>query len=117
MHLLAVWLVWSAAIWLTARLLPGFEVRSFGGAIVVALVFGLVNTLIGHFLYLAIGVTTLGVGFVFGFVTRWIVTAVVLKITDALSDNLTIRSFGTAMLAALAISFFGGVGEHLIGRL
>jgi uncharacterized membrane protein YvlD (DUF360 family) len=114
MHYLLVWLVWSAAIWVTAKLLPGFEVPSFGGAVVVALVFGLINMLVGHALYVVIGVTTLGLGFLFGFLTRWFVTAVVLKITDAFSSNLTIRSFGTAMLAALCISFFGGVGEHLI---
>jgi putative membrane protein len=114
MHYLLVWLVWSAAIWLTSRLLPGFQISSFGGAIVVALVFGLVNMLVGHLLYLVIGVTTLGLGFVFGFVTRWVVTAICLKITDVFSESLTIRSFGTAMLAALSIAFFGGLGEHLL---
>jgi putative membrane protein len=115
MHMLLVWLVWAAAIWLTARFLPGFEVAGFGGAVIVALLFGLINMLLGHFLYLAIGVTTLGIGFVFGFITRWFVTAVVLKITDAVSDSLTIRSFGTALLAAGIMSFLGTAGEHLLG--
>ena len=114
MHLLLVWLVWAAAIWLTARLLPGFEVSSFGGALIAAVVFGLINMLVGHFLYLVIGVTTLGLGFIFGFITRWVVTAIVLKLTDAFTDSLTIRSFGTALLASLAISFLGAVGDHLV---
>ena len=114
MHLLLVWLVWSAAIWLTAKFLPGFEVPGFRGAIVVALVFGLVNVFVGKLLYVIIGVGTLGAGFTLGFLTRWFVTAVVLKITDALSDNLTIRGFGTALAAAAIISFTGGVGEFLL---
>ena len=114
MHLLLVWLVWALAIWLTAKFLPGFEVSSFPGAIIVALVFGLLNVIVGHFLYLVIGVTTLGLGFVFGFITRWFVTAVVLKITDAVSDNLSIQSFGTALIASGIISFLGAVGEHLL---
>ena len=109
-----MWFVWAAAIWLTARLLPGFDVRGFGGAIVVALLFGLINVLVGRFLFLAIGVTTLGVGFLFGFITRWFVTAVVLKITDAVSDSLTIASFGTALWASGIISLLGAVGEHLV---
>ncbi len=114
MHLLLVWLVWAVAIWLTAQLLPGFEVPSFGSAVFVALVFGLVNAVLGHFLYLVIGVTTLGVGFAFGLVTRWVVTAIVLKVTDAFTDSLTIRSFGTALMASGLISFGGAVGEHLL---
>lgn len=114
MHLLLAWLVWAVAIWLTARFLPGFEVRGFGGAVVVALLFGLLNAVVGHFLYLVIGVTTLGLGFVFGFITRWFVTAVVLKITDAVSDSLTIESFTTALVASGAISLLGAVGEHLV---
>jgi putative membrane protein len=114
MHLLLVWLIWAVAIWLTAKLLPGFEVPDFGSAIVVALVFGLVNAVLGHFLYLLIGVSTLGVGFLLGFLTRLVVTAIVLKVTDAFTDSLTIRGFGTALVAAGAISFFGSVGEHLL---
>jgi putative membrane protein len=114
MHLLLAWLLWAVAIWLTAKFLPGFEVRGFGGAVIVALLFGLLNALVGHFLYLVIGVTTLGLGFVFGFITRWFVTAVVLKMTDAVSNNLTIASFKTALLASGIISLLGAVGEHLV---
>jgi putative membrane protein len=114
MHLLLTWLVWAVAIWLTAKLLPGFQVRGFGGAIVVALVFGLLNAVLGTFLYVAIGVTTLGLGFAFAFVTRWFVTAVLLKITDAFSDRLTINSFGTALIASGAISVLGAVGEQML---
>jgi len=114
MNLLLVWLVWSFAIWITARFLSGFQVAGFGDAIVVALVFGLINVFVGRLLFLVLGVTTLGLGFLFGFVTRWVVSAIVLEITDALTDRLTIRNFGTALLAAAIISFVGGVGEHLL---
>jgi putative membrane protein len=117
MHLLLVWLVWAVAIWVTAKVVPGFEVPSFGGAVVVALLFGLLNALLGHVLYLVLGISTLGLAWVFGLVTRWLVTAIVLKVTDAVSDNLTIRSFGTALVASGVMSFLGTVGEKLLPHL
>ena len=46
-QLLVSWLVLSLAFWFTARLLPGFHVRSFGSAVFVAAVFGIINTLLG----------------------------------------------------------------------
>ena len=39
MQLLISWLVLSLAFWLTARLLPGFHLKSFGSAVFVAAVF------------------------------------------------------------------------------
>jgi putative membrane protein len=51
---------------------------------------------------------------VFAFVTRWLVTAILLKITDAFSDNLTIRSFGTALIASGAITVLGAIGEQAL---
>ncbi len=114
MHLLLVWVVWAVTIWLTARFLPGFEVPDLRSAFIVAVVFGLINAVVGHFLYLAIGITTLGLGFVFGFVTRWFVTAVVLEITDGITDKLTIRNFGTALVASGVISIIGSIGEQLV---
>ena len=68
MHLLLQWLILSLAFWLTARLVPGFHVRSLGDAIVVAAVFGIVNFLLGTLLYYVLGIATLGIGF---FMVTW----------------------------------------------
>lgn len=46
-------------------------------------------------------------------VTRWLVTAILLEGIDAVSERLTIRSFGTAFLGALIMSGVGTVGEAL----
>lgn len=114
MELLFSWLVLTLIVLLTAAVLPGFEVRGVGGALLVAALFGALNFLIGWLLFVIIGVGTLGLGFVFAFVTRWIVDALVLKLVDAMTRRLTIVSFGRALLAALLMSGLGTLGEWIV---
>jgi putative membrane protein len=114
LELLLSWAILSAAFWLTAELLPGFELESPRGAIVVAAIFGIVNWLIGWLLFVALGIMSLGIGFLLAFITRWIVNAILLKLTDALTSRLSIASFKTALVGALLISLFGTIGQWLV---
>ncbi|MET0412734.1 MAG: phage holin family protein [Polyangiaceae bacterium] len=118
MGLLLSWLVLSVSVWLTALILPGFEIRGgFWGAIKVAAVFGLLNWLIGWLLFVIIGIGTLGIGFLLAFLTRWIVSAILLKVTDSLSSSIKIESFGRAFLAALLMSAIGTLAEWVVYRV
>ena len=117
MEILLSWFVLAFAVWLTAILLPGFEVRGFGGALVVAAVFGVLNWLLGWLIFVVIGIGTLGLGFLLAFVTRWLVTAILLKVTDALLTTLTIRSFGVAFVGGLIMSALGTLGEWAVTTL
>lgn len=114
MHLLLSWLVLTVAVWLTALVLPGFEVRGFKGAIVVAAVFGLLNALLGSLLFGLIGVATLGIGFILWFVTEWVVMTLLVKLTDAISENLVVKSWQTAGLAALLMTGIGAVTRFML---
>ena len=114
MGLIISWLVLALAVWVTAMILPGFKVKGFRGALIVAIVFGLLNWALGWVLFVVIGVGTLGLGFLLAFVTRWVVDAILLKMTDALMDSLTIKGFGWAMAAALIMSLVGTFAEYLI---
>jgi putative membrane protein len=114
MELLLSWLVLTLAVWLTAVLLPGFEVSSFGGAVIVAAIFGILNWALGWLFFVVIGIGTLGLGFLLAFLTRWLVNAILLKITDAVSKSLHIRSFSTALVGALLMSLFGTIGEWVV---
>ncbi|HMI82630.1 MAG TPA: phage holin family protein [Polyangiaceae bacterium] len=111
-HLLVQWLILSLAFWLTAKVVPGFHVRSLGDAIVVAAVFGIVNFLLGTLLYVVLGVATLGIGFLLSLITHWIVNAILLKVTDGLTHRLEVRGFGTALIAALVMSVLGKLGIY-----
>lgn len=114
MGLLVSWLLLSLAVWVTALILPGFRVKGLGGALLVGAVFGALNWAIGWLLFVAIGVGTLGLGFLLAFVTRWIVDAVLLEVTDWVTSRLEIRSFGWALAAALVMSLLGTAGEHAV---
>ncbi len=112
--LLISWLVLTLIVLLTAAIVPGVSVRGFGGALVVAALFGLLNMAIGWLLFVAIGFGTLGLGFLLAFLTRWLVDAILLKLVDALSKSLDIASFGHAFLAAMVMSGLGTLADWII---
>lgn len=114
MSLLLSWLILSFAVWLTDALLPGFHVKSFGSAILVAAIFGLLNLLLGWLLFALLTVVTLGLAWLLAFITRWVINAILLMLTDRLTDHLTIDSAGWAFGGALMISAIGTLGEWLL---
>lgn len=104
MQLLISWLVLSLAFWLTARLLPGFHLKSFGSAVFVAAVFGIINTLLGWLFFGVLTIATLGIAYLLSFITRWFINAVFLSMTDKLTSGLKIDGFRWALAGSLAIS-------------
>ncbi|CAN5775179.1 phage holin family protein [soil metagenome] len=114
MSLLLSWLILSLAVWITAMVLPGFHVKSFGSALLVAAVFGLLNFLLGWLFFAVFTIATLGLAWLLAFITRWIINAILLKITDALTDHLTIDGFRWALIGALMMSVLGTLGEWMV---
>jgi putative membrane protein len=115
MSLLLSWLVLSLAFYVTAVVLPGFHIKSFGGAFVVAAIFGLLNFLLGWLLFTVFAIATLGIGLLLAFITRWIVNAILLVLTDKISDSLDIDGFRWALGGALMISILRAVGDAILG--
>ena len=104
MTLLISWLILTVAVWATAAVLPGFHVKDFKGALIVSAIFGLLNFLLGWLLFLVFTVATLGLAWLLAFITRWLINALLLKLTDRLTDHLKIDSFGWALGGAFVIS-------------
>ena len=108
------WLLCAAAIALTAGLLPGIHVQGgFGALLLIALVWGLVNGLLGpiaRLLSLPLTLMTFGLfalvvnGFLFA-VTAWI------------AHSLTVDNFGWAVLGALVLSLLNLVFSRLWTRV
>lgn len=117
MSLILSWLILSLAVWVTAVVLPGFHVKSFGSAIVVAAIFGILNFFLGWLFFVVFAIATLGIALLLAFITRWIINAILLKLTDALTDHLTIDSFGWALGGAFMMSVIGTLGEWVIRLL
>lgn len=114
MNLLLSWLILSFAVWLTAAILPGFHIKNYKSALIVSIIFGLLNFVLGWLLFAIFTVLTLGIAWILAFITRWIINAILLKLTDKLTNHLTIDSFGWALVGALMISAIGTVGQWLL---
>jgi putative membrane protein len=112
--LILSWLILSLAVWVTAAVLPGFRIKNGQSALLVAAIFGLLNLLLGKLLFLVFSIATLGLAWLLSFITRWIINALLLVITDKLTDHLKIDNFGWALLAALMMSVIGTLGEWLV---
>lgn len=100
--LLILWniLLLSCAIFLVARLLPGIHLKGFGTAIIVALVYSLINYLIGWLLLL---LTLPALIITFG-LFKFVINAFLLWITDKLIDDFEIDGLGTTLIAAFLIT-------------
>lgn len=114
MSLILSWLILSLAVWVTSAVLPGFRVKSPSSALLIAAIFGVLNFLLGWLFFTVFAVATLGIAWLLAFITRWIINAILLVITDKLTDHLKIDSFGWALGGALVMSLVGTLGEWVL---
>jgi putative membrane protein len=111
--LIVVWIVVAAAIAVGALLVPSVEIEGgFFSLLGVALVFGLVNALLGPLLRLLSLPLTLMTFGLFALVTN----GVLLAATAGLSDSLEVGGFLSTMLAALLISVVTAVLLFVVDR-
>jgi putative membrane protein len=100
-YLLVRWVILAVTIGLAALLLPKVDVDGGAFALMgIALVFSLVNVLLGtilRILTLPLTVMTLGL-------FALVVNAVLVSVTDWISDDLSVDGFLPAFLAAILIS-------------
>ena len=109
------WLILSAAVWLTGLVLPGFYVRSFGGALLIAFLLGLCNFGVGALVLGPTGIAGLGIGALLA--GRSIVNAVILQIVDAMTDQLEIDHFGWALGAGVMIGVISWAARVAIANI
>ena len=115
MALLVSWITVAIGLWLADKLLSGFEIAGdWKSYAVVAALLGVLQFLLGWLFYVVLGIATLGLGFLFSFVTRLVVTAIVLLIADKLSTRLTIRGFTPALFASIIVAVTGSAVDFLL---
>ena len=104
--LIVVWAIVAAAIGIAAALLPSVEIHGGVGSLLwVALLFGLVNALIGPILRLV------------SLPLTWVVNAALLGITAWLTDSLDVGGFFATVVAAIVISVITAVLSFAAGRV
>lgn len=100
MSMLVNWLLMTLAILATAYVLPGVALSGFGGALVVALVLGILNTFIKPLLILLtlpINILTLGL-------FTFVINALLMMLTSALVPGFKLDGFLTALIFSVVLS-------------
>ncbi len=108
------WLIVAGAVWGTAQFLPGVKVDSFGSAIGVAALVGVLNTFFGWLLFVVFGIGTLGLAWIFAFITWWVIDAIMIKVADSFMGSFKVDSFGWALAAAAIIAGLSSVGRWIL---
>lgn len=115
MALLVSWISVALGLWVADNLLSGFNIAGdWKSYAVVAALLGVLQFLLGWLIYVGLGIATLGLGFLFSFVTRLVVSAIVLLIADKLSRRLTVGGFVPALLAAIIVSITGAAVDFVL---
>lgn len=104
-------LISSVAVYFTAWLLPGISVKSYGSAILVAIVLGLLNAFVKPMLqFLSLPITALTLG-LFMFVIN---ALVILLASWILGNNFHVQNFWWALLFSIIVSVVSGLLGSLI---
>ena len=111
-RLLLSWLLTAAALWFAAAILPGVDVDTFGGALLMALAIAALNAVLPPLL----AALRLPFTVALGFVLVLVLNAVVLKVgSDLVDGTYVVDSFGWALLAALVVAAVSVVLEVIFG--
>ncbi|QKZ12275.1 phage holin family protein [Spirosoma sp. KUDC1026] len=104
MNLILHLLLDAAVIFGLAYVMPQIDVKSFGTALLIAVLLGLLNFFIGWIIRFPLNLFTF---FLLTGLVRIIVTALLLKLIDKFMDSFTIVGFWPALLIALAVAVAG----------
>jgi putative membrane protein len=99
-RLLIKWLLHTLALIITAKLVPGFVVVTFGAALIAALVIGLLNVTLGFVLKLItlpLAILTLGLFFL-------VINALILKLASGVVPGFYVQTWGAALIGALVLA-------------
>lgn len=100
MKLILNWLVNAAALYITARLLPGITIAGTGALLLAALVIGLVNALIRPvLLVLTLPITVLTLGLFY-----FVLNGLLLYLAAALTPGFALSGLLTAIIGAVVLS-------------
>ena len=109
--LLVSWFATGVALMVASWLLPGVEIETFWGALVVAAIVAVLNAVIPPVL----AALRLPLTLVLGFLLVLIADALILQIAGEVADSFTVDNFGWALLAAFVVGAVSVVLAVLLG--
>lgn len=113
MKTLTRWLLLAGALLLVAHLYPGVEVKSFGSAMIAALILGLLNTLLRPILVLlTLPVTVVSLG-----LFLFVINALMFWAAAGVLDGFAVTGFGAALIGSLIYSLCGMLIDTVVERI
>ena len=110
LYLIVNWFLSAFALMFVAHIVPGFQVRSFGTALIASLVIGLINSTLGlllKILSLPLTIVTFGLFLL-------VIDALILLMASALVSGFYVQSFGPALIGAIVLALVTTVLRHLV---
>ena len=114
LHMLAIilsWIISAVSILIVGHIIPGFDVQSFGSALIAAVVIGLINATIGLFLKIItipLSILTFGIFLI-------VINALMLMFASSLLSGFTVSSFWAAFFGAIVLAIVNMLIRGLIG--
>ncbi len=104
-HLFLVWILSAFALFLTSRIVKGFQLASFGTAMMASLVVGFLNMILRPLLLLLtlpVNILTLGL-------FTFVVNAIILRTAAGMLKDFYIKGWGPAILGAFILAMINVV--------
>ena len=108
--LILAWLISAVSLLIVEHIIPGFEVQSFGSALIAAVVIGLINASIGLFLKIItipLSILTFGIFLL-------VINALMLMFASSLLSGFTVTGFWAAFFGAVVLAIVNMVIRSLI---
>jgi putative membrane protein len=110
LRLLLHWVLSAVSFTLLSKFLPGFHVRSFGTAMLVAAVYGILHVLLYNILVV---VAFIPVFLTFGLFT-FVIDAFLLFLADKLIEDFKIDNFLITLVAAVLLTILNNIWRWLL---
>jgi putative membrane protein len=105
MYLILQWLLSAVSLVIVAHIVPGFMVRSFGSALLAALVIGLVNATIGivlKILTFPLTIVTFGLFLL-------VINALMIMLASSMLDGFHVSGFWPAFFGAIVLAILNSI--------
>lgn len=110
MYLILQWVLSALSLMVVAHLVPGFTVRSFGSALLAALVIGLVNATVGIVLkILTFPLTILTFG-----LFLLVINALMIMLASSMLDGFHVSGFWPAFFGSIVLSILNAILRSML---
>jgi len=109
--LVVAWLISAVSLLIVGHVIPGFEVQSFGSALIAAVIIGLINATIGLFLKIItipLSILTFGIFLL-------VINALMLMFASSILSGFAVTGFWAAFFGAIVLAIVNMIIRGLLG--